>query len=130
MSGEVVGRKIAKNEPTKRPWGIDTDFSCITPDCTSKPWDLAWYDSRNRERKRQYCTGCKLVSPYVAFTDIEGKYANKLNRTHLNDVYWSPWPLPEEVAGLFYLTYGKDEGKRKDRPSDKGKQGGKKQKTL
>ena len=128
-SGNVVGRKIAKNQPTHRPWGLDVEFSCLTPHCTSRPWDLTWYDSRNKEQKRQHCSGCKTDSPYLAFSDIEGRYSNKLFRGTLPDVYWTPWPLPSETAGLFYLKFSQKpdgKGKRKGGGSPKGKEVAKK----
>lgn len=128
----MLGRKIAKNEPVYRPWGIDAEFSCITEHCTSNHWDITWYDSGHR--KRQYCEGCQVYSPYVSFDDIEGRYSNKLFPAYFPDVYWTPWPLPEETPGLFYLVYkkqgeategkgeGKRKGKRKGGPSDRGKE--------
>lgn len=119
----MVGRKIAKNEAMHRPWGIDLEFSCITQDCSSGPWDLTWFDSAKMTGKRQYCSGCKVSSPYVAFADIEGRYTNKLFPSHLPNVYWTPWPLPQEAAGLFYLDYSKENvAKRKGETKEKGKQ--------
>lgn len=99
----VVGRKIASNQPMHRPWGIDVDFACLEAGCKGQAWDLVWYDKGNHRQKRQRCNKCNTFTDWVSFHDIEGLYSNRLFPTSFPDVYWTPWPLPEETAALFYI---------------------------
>ena len=80
----------------------------------SNTWDLTWFDSKNKEQKRQHCSVCNKNSKYVSFSDIEGIYSNRVFGGTSSDVYWTPWPLPDETPGLFYLEFKKSStGKRK-----------------
>ena len=93
-------------------------------------WDLTWHDG-GKDRKRQYCPGCKSYSEWLHFDSIEGQYANKVFPGSLPDVYWTPWPLPSETPILFYLKSNeRSGGKRTAGATDKGKQVAKKTKVA
>lgn len=102
-AGNVVGRKISRNQPLQRPWGIEASFSCITPQCKANSWDLTWHDN-TKNRKRQYCPGCKDKTPWVSFDQIKGIYSNKVFSSGFPDIYWTPWSL---LRHLCYFTSNK-----------------------
>ena len=43
-----------------------------------------------------------MIFCFNRYDTIEGKYTNLLFR----NVYWTPWPLPMELAGLRHLDLG------------------------
>jgi hypothetical protein len=108
LPGNVHGRRIARNVPFTRPWGITADFQCLTPNCKARPFDVTVYDDKKHRRKSLSCHLCKKVTDWVSFSDVECLFSNKLfpgNR--YQDVYWTPWPLDPAAGGLFQINYKK-----------------------
>lgn len=95
---------------------------------------MPWHDHGNHNAKRQVCNACGQKSKWVRYDTIEGKYTNLLFR----NVYWTPWPLPMELAGLGHLDLGpagnvkgkedKDEGQAECSQQGASKGKGKKRK--
>ena len=101
-SGSIESRRIARNANLWRLWGIDVEFQCLNIDCPAQSWDVPWHDNGNHNAKHQSCNLCGQRSNWVKFADMEGKFTNLL----FGNVYWTPWPLGEELAALGHLQLG------------------------
>ena len=101
-SGSIESCQIARNDNLWRLWGIDVEFQCLNIDCPAQSWDVPWHDNGNHNAKHQSCNLCGQRSNWVKFADMEGKFTNLL----FGNVYWTPWPLGEELAALGHLQLG------------------------
>ena len=106
---------MARNDNRWRPWGLDVEFQCLNTECPGQSWDVPWQDNGNHNAKHQVCNACGQRSKWVKYETVQGKYTNLLFR----DVYWTPWPLPMELAGLGHLDLGPAENVKANKDKDK-----------
>ena len=60
---------------------------------------MLWQDNAHHNAKHQVCNTCSQRLKWVKYATVQGKYTNLL----FCNVYWTPCPLPMELADIEHL---------------------------